>query len=50
MVVSLISGIKLLLLCRVAKCTGAQERRSKEAGVLQRKPGLNLISKGVCIC
>ena len=32
----------------LAKCTGARRRRSKEEGTLQRKNGLNLISKGVC--
>ena len=34
---------------RQAKYKGARERRSKEAGILQRKNSLKLISEGVCI-
>ena len=33
----------------LAKCTGARRRRSKEEGTLQRKNGLKLISKDLCI-
>ena len=33
----------------LAKCKGARERRYKEAGILQRTNGLNLISKGFCL-
>ena len=34
-----------LLRRRLAKCKGARQRRSKEAGTLQRKNVLNLISQ-----
>ena len=34
---------RIIVFNRLAKCKGARERRSKKAGILQRKNGLNLI-------